>query len=194
MKVTLDPAQRKIAALALGLLGAATGLGWWGLSCLGDAQAEAQALADRLGKPGIAGILQAADDGAASSRDLKEIQKAREDLEKIQGEQLKGWERATAEADGGGQDWSKDPGKWKDELIARQNQLFKKAFSEPEQQKVILGDDFYLGLGAYRQKSPSAEELPRLVRELSIATRLVEILMASRSVRENYPTLCRLKN
>jgi hypothetical protein len=59
-------------------------------------------------------------------------------------------------------------------------------------QKIELAPDFYLGLEDFRQKSPTADEVPGLALHLSVAERLVQLLMEARQVAEQYPTPCRL--
>jgi len=194
MKSSLTPQQLQWVGLSVfGLLVAGV-INWFGLSTLGEAQNEALAFADRLGKPGLGAVLQRPEGAAGVRKEVEQLQQITREIESVRAERIAPWEQATLEMAGDGKDWSTDPGKWKDELIARQNRYFKRSAEEPENRKVILANDFYLGLEAYRQKSPSPQETPELAMQLMIASRLVEILMESRKARENYPTLCRLKS
>lgn len=185
MKANLE--KNQILALAgVGILLLAAGmLGWLGLGELGKQQEQAQALADRMGNPALAALL--ANPGGASrgERDAAEIQKLAQELRN--GDLLAaGWAQATRELTGAGADWAQDPGKWKDRLIAAQSQLQKDAVSR----RVEISPDFYLGLEAYRQKSPSAEEVPELALHLAVAERLVKLFLQAREFAEQYPTAC----
>ena len=165
------------------------GLGWMGLGALGEKQAEAQALAERMGNPALAALL--ADPGGAgrAGRDSAELQKLDQELREKDGAVLQKWAEGTRKAGGEGQEWAKDPGKWKDRLIQVQSRLQKEA----AEGRVRLGSDFYLGLEAFRQKSPAAEEVPELAMHLSIAERMVEHLMKARQAAEQFPTDCEFK-
>jgi len=99
------------------------------------------------------------------------------------------WAQATQELAGEGKDWAKDPGKWKDRLIAVQSELQKEAKAG----RLTLAPDFYLGLDGFRQKSPTAEEVPELALHLSVAERLVRRLMEARQIKEQYPTVCEFR-
>jgi len=194
MKSSLTPQQLQWLGLsALGIL-VAGAINWFGLSTLGEAQNEALAFADRLGKPGLGAILQRPEGASGVRREVEQLKQMIREIESVRAERIAPWEQATLTMSGDGKDWSTDPGKWKDELIARQNRYLKRSAEEPENRRVILANEFYLGLEAYRQKSPSPQETPELAMQLMIASRLVEILMESRKARENYPTLCRLKS
>ena len=104
------------------------------------------------------------------------------------------WREGLSKASGQGQDWSTDPNKWKDRLIAVHDQLRKKAGKKGDNSKLILADDFYLGLQEYKQKSPTASQIPSLALHLSVAEKLVEILMEAKGgAKEAYPTQCILQ-
>jgi hypothetical protein len=98
-------------------------------------------------------------------------------------------------ASGQGQDWSTDPNKWKDRLIAVNDQLRKNSGKKGSNSKVILADDFYLGLQEYKQRSPTASQVPNLALQLSVAEKLVEILMEAKGMaKEAFPTQCILQS
>lgn len=173
-----------------GLLFLVAGVGTWlGLQNLETQQAEFGALQDRINQPGLASVLAEAGGAGRSAQDAKKIHQMTQTMQ----EQLTGmagrWTRGMQEARGEGKEWSKDPGRWKDELILRQSELQKKA---PEN-RVQLPPEFYLGLEEFRQKSPTPEEVPELAVQLSVASRLVERLLQARKIHEQYFTACELK-
>lgn len=189
MKSSLDPSQIRQLAVG-GLLVLAAGvLGWLGLGALEEKKAEAQALADRMGNPALAALL--TDEGAVprAGKEAAEILKLEETLRAGAAGMTKPWSEGTREASGEGQEWAKDPGKWKDKLIEIQNDLQKKSVA----QNVKLSPDFYLGLEDYRQKSPSVQEVPDLALHLSVAKRLMETLLEARKTKEQYPTPCEVR-
>jgi hypothetical protein len=177
--------------LGLGALLIFAGLvGWIGLSRMGEVEGEMQALAEKMGNPALAALLA---DPAGPDRLLREageIRKLKDEVSSLDEKTAVGWAQAGQEASGDGQDWSKDSGKWKDRLIEIQNRLQKEA----PQRKVILNPDFYLGLEAYRQKSPTEQEVPALALELSVAARLVDQLFLARQANEQYPTVCEFQS
>lgn len=181
--------QVRLAVGGVGILGAAA-FAWWGLVQLGQRQAEAQALAERMGNVALAALL--ADPGGLdrANREAAELQKLEKELWEKDGSLSRKWSEATGRLAGDGQDWSSDPGKWKDRLVAVQSELQRKAPS----QRVELSPDFYLGLDPFRQKSPTAEEVPALALHLSVAQRLVELLFQARKVAEQYPTPCEFRS
>lgn len=189
MKAGLNRQQMVGAVGGAILLLAAGALAWWGLGSLGEKQAEAQALAERMGNPALAALLGDPAGATRANREAGEIQKIEKELWEKDGSMTTVWSQGTREAYGEGQDWSKNPEKWKDRLIQIQSELQKAAPGSQMQ----LGPDFYLGLEAYRQKSPSAEEVPGLALHLSVAQRLVERLMEARKSAEQYPTLCEFR-
>ena len=188
MKAGLGKPQLLTLVVGVVLVGGGGILAWLGLGGLGEKQAEAQALAERMGNPALAALL--SDPGGASraSREATEIQKLAKDLRDKDAVMVQ-WSQATEELAGNGQDWSKDPGKWKDRLISIQSQLQKEA----KVARVELAPDFYLGLDGFRQRSPAAEEVPKLAMHLSVAERLVRLLLEARKVKEQYPTPCEFK-
>ena len=189
MKAALGKGQLvAVAGGAMAIL-AAGGLAWIGLSGLAEKQAEAQALTERMGNPALAALLNEPGGGSRASRDAAEIQKLANELR--DGDALANqWAQAAQELSGDGRDWAKDPGKWKDRLIAVQSQLQKEAKGA----RLRLAPDFYLGLDGFRQKSPTAEEVPELALHLSVAERLVQRLMEARQIKEQYPTICEFRS
>jgi len=177
--------------LGLGALLVLAGLvGWFGLGRMGEVEVEMQTLAEKMGNPTLAALLA---DPAGPERVLREageIRKLKDEVSSLDEKTAAGWAQAGQEASGDGQDWSKDPGKWKDRLIEIQNRLQKEA----PQRKVTLNPDFYLGLEAYRQKSPTEQEVPALALELSVAARLVDQLFHARQANEQYPTVCEVQS
>jgi hypothetical protein len=99
-----------------------------------------------------------------------------------------------AQASGEGQPWSQDTNQWKDRLIAANDRLRKRAGKKGDNSRVILADDFYLGLQEFKQQNPPATQVPALARQLSVSEKIVEILMdAKKSALEGYPTQCLLQ-
>lgn len=190
MKASLQPKQAKALAAIGAVLVVSAALAWFGLGQLGEKQAEWEALTQKMAEPALAALLSDPSGTGKLSRDLAEIQKLETRILGKDGSWMKDWAAATAEASGEGQDWSKDPGKWKDRLIFLQSDLQKKA----TEHQVKLAQDFYLGLEAYRQKSPAASAVPGLALDLSIAHRLVEKLFAARETPEQYKTVCGLRS
>lgn len=179
----------KFALGGVAVLGAGA-LAWWGLGRLGERQAEAQALADRMGNPALAALLADPAGVARAERETAELAKVEKELWDREGSFLVRWSEETGKLAGDGQDWSTDPGKWKDRLVAVQSELQQSA----PQQRVTLAAEFYLGLDPFRQKSPTAEEVPALALHLSVAKRLVELLFQARKVAEQYPTACEFRS
>lgn len=165
-------------------------LAFLGLGALGEKQAEAQVLAEKLGNPALAALMADSEGSARVGRDTAELQRLEKELREKDGSTLAKWAEGTREASGEGQDWARDPGKWKDRLIAVQSHLQKEA----PKNRVQLGPNFYLGLEAYRQKSPAAEEVPALALHLSVAERLVEHFLEARRTPEQYPTVCEFQS
>jgi len=95
------------------------------------------------------------------------------------------------EAWGTGQAWATDPGQWKDRLIEANDRVRQETGFPGKNGRVVLPQEFYLGFENYRQKSPTAEEVPDLARQLSVSQRLLDHLLASRQVvSEPFPTPC----
>lgn len=165
-------------------------LAWMGLSQLSGTQEQVAALAEKMGNPTLASFL--ADPAGISkvNRETAEIQKLEKELREKDGEAMRGWVLATEEAYGKGKDWSQDPGKWKDRLILVQNELQKNASAG----RVQMAPEFYLGLDAFRQRSPAPQEVPELALHLSVAKHLVEQLIEARKVREQYATVCEIRS
>lgn len=185
MKAGLERGQLFAVVGGAAAVVVAGGLAWFGLGGLGEKQVEAQALADRMGNPALAALLNDPEGANRATRDAVELQKLASELQEKDAVAIQ-WAQATEELAGEGHDWSKDPGKWKDRLIAIQSQLQKEAKAG----RLGLAPDFYLGLDDFRQKSPTVEEVPELALHLSVAERLVRRLMEARQTREQYPTAC----
>jgi hypothetical protein len=190
MKASMDRGQIMGVVGGGGLLLIAAGLAWLGLGALGEKQVEAQALAERMGNPALAALMSDSDGSARAGRETAELRKLEKELREKHGVSLEAWSKGTQEAAGEGQAWAKDPGAWKDRLIEVQSRLQKEALAN----KVKLGPDFYLGLEAFRQKSPTAEEVPALAIHLSVAERLVDRLIEARKIVEQYPTVCEFRS
>ena len=178
-----------VGALLLGLV-----LGFFGLSALGETQAQAQSLADRKLKPEVAAVLVRPGGAGAARKEAVELDKITEDLGKEEEKVVGSWREGLVKASGEGQSWATDPNQWKDRLIAVNDQLRKKAGKKGDNGKVILVDDFYLGLQEYKSKSPAAGQIPSLALHLSVAEKLVEIFMETKeAAKEAYPTQCILQ-
>lgn len=177
--------------LGIGFLLLIAGLvGWLGLNRMGEIEAEMQVLAEKMGNPALAALMGDPTGPERVIRETGEIRKLKEEVANLEKNTINGWVEAGREASGDGQDWAKDPGKWKDRLIETENRLQKEA----PQRKVTLGNDFYLGLEAYRQKSPAEQEVPALALDLSLAERLVKQLFDARQTDEQYPTVCEFQS
>ena len=188
MKASLDKNQLLAVVGGAVVVLLAGGAAWFGLSGLGEKQAEAQALTERMGNPALAALLNDPAGAGRATRDAAEIKKLESEL-RDKDEVAKEWAQETQKFSGEGQDWAKDPGKWKDRLISVQSQLQKDA----KEKRVGLAPDFYLGLDGFRQKSPTAEEVPELALHLSVAEQLVRRLMDARQIKEQYPTACEFR-
>jgi hypothetical protein len=188
-KNELDQKKMVVAGSAGLMILAAGGLAWLALASLAEKNEEAQALAERLGNPALAALLAESGGPARALREAAEIQKLSKDLQDKNSVAF-GWSQATHKLSGEGEEWARDPGKWKDRLIAVQNQLQKEA----REQKVQLSPDFYLGLDEFRQISPALEQVPELALHLSVAEYLVRLLMKARTASEQYPTLCEFRS
>ena len=188
MKTGLD--KRQLGAVVGGavIVLVAAGVAWFGLGGLGEKQTEAQALTERMGDPALAALLNDPAGAGRATRDAADLQKLEKELQE-KDVAAKQWAQASLEMAGEGQDWAKDPGKWKDRLIAIQSELQKDA----KAQRLDLAPDFYLGLEDFRQKSPTVEEVPELALHLTVAERLVRRLMEARQIKEQYPTVCELR-
>jgi len=169
-------------------------LGWFGWSSLGDTQGQAQALADRKVKPELAAILSRPGGAGAARKEAVEIGKLGEEVSKSEEALVASWREGLVQASGEGQPWSQDANQWKDRLIAANDRLRKRAGKKGDNSRVILADDFYLGLQEFKQQNPPAAQVPGLARQLSVSEKIVEILMdAKKSASEGYPTQCLLQ-
>ena len=177
------------AGAVLLLLGAVT-LGWFGLGEMGEKGAEAQALAERMGSPALGALLADAEGVKKVARDIAEIQKLETELQKEDWSLPAKWAKVAQRASGDGEEWGKDPGKWKDHLIATASQIHKAA----SEVRLNLAPEFYLGLDSFRQRSPTVAEVPALALHLSVAQRLVEKLFEARQTKEQYTTVCEIRS
>ena len=194
MKGKLTKPQMVALGAGVGVLLLGLVLGFLGLGALGETQTQAQALADRKLKPEVAAVLARPGGPGAARKEVVELGKIAEDLAKEEDKVVGSWREGLIEASGQGQDWSTDPNKWKDKLIDVDKLLRKEAGKKGDNGKVILADDFYLGLQEYKQKSPTADQIPSLALHLSVAKKLVEILMEAKGAAiEKYPTQCILQ-
>jgi hypothetical protein len=188
MKAGLDKNQLLAVVAGAAVVLGAGGAAWFGLGELGEKQAEAQALTERMGNPSLAALLKDPAGSGRATRDAAELQKLAQELRDKDALAAQ-WAQATRELAGEGKDWAKDPGKWKDRLIAVQSELQKEAKAG----RLGLAPDFYLGLDGFRQKSPTADEVPELALHLSVAERLVRRLLEARQIKEQYPTVCEFR-
>lgn len=187
---SLDRQQLVLSGFGLLILLVAGWLGWQGLGSLASSQDRVQELAQKLGNEAIAGVLANPDGVDKTLREAKELMKLKNQLDESCQKATQVWKRSTAQATAEGQEWSQDPGKWKDQLISIQSKIQKDAVSS----RLLLSPEFYLGLEAFRQKSPAVEEVPELALDLCLAQRLTEKLMESRrEARDQYPTPCELR-
>jgi len=195
MKGKLTKPQMIALGVGVGVLLLGLVLGFFGLGALGETQTQAQSLADRKLKPEVAAVLARPGGAGAARKEAVELGKIIEDLGKEEEKVVGSWREGLVKASGEGQDWSTDPNKWKDKLIDVDKLLRKKAGKKGDNGKVILADDFYLGLQEYKQKSPTAAQIPSLALHLSVAEKLVEILMEVKGAsKEAYPTQCILQS
>ena len=194
MKGKLTKPQMVALGAGVGVLLLGLVLGFFGLKALEETQTLAQSLADRKLKPEVAAVLARPGGAGAARKEAVELGKITEDLGKEEEKVVGSWREGLVKASGEGQDWSTDPNKWKDKLIAAYDQLRKKAGKKGDNSRIILVDDFYLGLQEYKQKSPTAAQIPSLALHLSVAEKLVEILMEAKgAAKEAYPTQCILQ-
>lgn len=188
MKKTHTQAQWIYLAGFVALVGIGGFGAWLGWSALAEQQVKVQSLEERKGNPKLASLLGRPDGVQAALRDAKLISSVSREMEKEKDLLCAPWIRATAVANGEGQDWAKDPGKWKDQLIEKRKKIGQTAAAGG----VVLATNFYLGLEAFQQKSPTPEEVPALAQQLSVSERLVLKLIEARGIREGYPTACRI--
>jgi len=169
--------------IGLGLVLLGGGLGWVSYSNWSTLRLSADELFQRkqgsaLVQPGGVEKL---------NREISLLQNSRSQLAK----ELQDLTQPGSEAWGVGQPWASDPGQWKDRLIEANDQIRKESGNPGQSGKVVLPQEFYLGFGDYRQKSPAPNEVADLARQLSVSQRLANHLLASRrEVSEPFPTPC----
>jgi len=175
------------SALLLVLAGV---LGWYGLGELAAVLGHAQELVDRKGSGDLALVLNRPGGVSAARKDTEEMLKFSQDLAKKEEAVIAPWYRGWEEASGQGAEWSKDPGQWKDKLVRDNDEVLKKCGQAKDASTVTLGENFYLGMEEFKQKSPTNEQVPGLARQLSVAKKLVDLLILAKKVREGYATPC----
>lgn len=190
MNVKLDRAQGILLVTVLFLLLVGGGLGWEGLGRMSEQLASARQLAERRANGDLSIILSRPSGINIARKETDDLIKLCRELEKTEEAVIGPWRKGWEEASGEGMDWSKDPNKWKDKLVQDNDEILKKCGVAGDLSKVILGEDFYLGLQEYRQKSPGAEQVPALARQLSVSKKLVDILIEAKKTREGYATPC----
>jgi hypothetical protein len=168
---------------------------WLGWGSLGEAQNQALALSERKLKPELAAILSRTGGTGAARKEAAEIAKMAEELGKTEEGLVGNWRQGSVEASGDGQGWSLDANQWKDQLIAANDRLRKRSGNKGDNSRVILADDFYLGLQEFKQQNPPSSQVSALARQLSVSEKLVGLLMeAKKSAQEGYPTFCLLQS
>jgi hypothetical protein len=178
MKGKMTQPQMVLAVAGGGFLLVVVAVAYFGWSSLSEVQSQAQSLADRKGKPELAAILTRPGGAGAVRKEAVEIGKVAEEVSQGEEGLVGSWREGYEKASGVGQGWSQDPNQWK-------------SGKKGDNSRVILADDFYLGLQEYKQQNPSAEKVPELARQLSVAEKLVELLMdAKKTAKEKYPTQC----
>ena len=195
MKGKMTPAQMMMVAVGGGGLLVVATAGYFGWSSLSEAQSQAQALAERKGKPELAALLTRPGGAGAARKEAVEIGKISAEVSQDEERLVGSWREGYEKASGVGQGWSQDPNQWKDRLIATNDRLKKQSGKKGDNSRVTLADDFYLGLQEYKQQNPSADKVPELALQLSVAEKLVELLMdAKKAAKEGYPTQCILQS
>ena len=181
MKKNLSAYAPLFGGLALVVLGA--GLGWVTFSSWGEARAAAEELLQRK----LGSVLVQPGGLEKLNQDIAALQKSRAELEK----ELQALVEPGEAAWGVGQPWSVDPGQWKDRLIEANDRIRKESGPAGPGGHIRLTPDFYLGFEEYRQKSPSADQVSALARQLAVSLRLWDHLLAARKeVAEPFPTIC----
>ena len=163
---------------------------WFGLNGLGSELERAQALSERKVSGDLSALLSRPGGISAARKDTAEIAKLNQDLGTIEESVIGPWRKGWEQASGLGMDWSRDPGKWKDKLVTDNDEILKKSGRAGDLSSVTLGENFYLGLEEFKQKSPSLEQVPALARELSVAKKLADLLFLAKKTREGYATPC----
>ena len=193
MKFSLARGQVIALAAAGLLLSVASVLGWLGLGGLMEKTDAAQQLAERRGKTEIAEIIGKSGGMGTAKKEISQLDQLAKELTKKEESILGPWRAATLEATGEGKDWSKDPNRWKDQLVKYNDELLKRAGKSGSTRSVVLGTNFYLGFEDFKQKSPREDQVNDLALQLSVSKRLVDLLFqAKESSREGYPTSCLL--
>jgi hypothetical protein len=191
MKGKMTQPQIVLAAAGGGFMLIMAVAGYFGWSSLGDLQLQAQALAERKVKPELAAILTKPGGASAARKEAVEIRKLTDEVTQVEESLVGSWREGYEKASGVGQAWSQDPNQWKDRLIAANDRLKKLSGKKGDISRVVFADDFYLGLQEYKQQNPPADKVPELALQLSVAEKLVELLMETKkATKEKYPTKC----
>lgn len=191
MSSQIKPEQIKVLGLAVVGLVVLGATGWLGWSHLQGALGEAQAFVERKSVPKVASAFGHPGGAEKIRQETKELKALHESARQQLDQTVRTWQESWRETSGDGADWSTDPGRWKDKLIETRSFFLQQSRNSEREARVVFPDDFYLSLGEFQQKSPSAEEVPDLARQLSVARRLIEILVqAKREAKEAYPTPC----
>lgn len=181
-----------LGVAAIIFVGAGVG-GWFGVSGLMEKLEQAHDVEQRKGSGEVSPLMARPGGIAAARKETEEMAQLARELAKQDEALIDPWRKGWEEATGAGADWSKDAGKWKDKLVNDNDEVLKKCGPPGDRTAVSLGDNFYLGLEEYKQKSPSGDQVPTLARELSVAKRLVDLLISAKKTREGYATPCVLQ-
>lgn len=164
---------------------------WWGIGYLAEESNLAEELMSRRGKSEIAEILGRPGGVGETKKEITLLDQLNKSIELRESAILGPWREASSEARGEGKEWSKDPNRWKDELVKSNDEILKKTGKAESTKRVALAPDFYLGLEEFKQKSPRENQVPDLALQLSVSKRLVDLLIQSKErTLEGYPTPC----
>ena len=194
MNRIVNPKSLPLLVAGLVLLLVAGGVGWMGISGLMEVLDRAQELGERKGRNEIASILSRAGGIGAAKKEADDTAKLGLELARELEGTITPWRQAWLEASGDGKEWAKDPNKWKDKLVHDNDEILKQVGRVGNVNRVALGPSFYLGLEDFKQRSPTADQVPELARRLSVSKRLVELLIQAKKVSEGYATPCLLLN
>jgi len=191
MNSSLTKDQLKLLGMVLAGCVFFAAAAWFGWSNLQEALAEAQGVLDRKSVPNVALAMSHPGGVGKIQQETRELAKLNEAVRQQLEKSVQSWQQGWRETSGEGADWSTDPGRWKDKLIETRSFFMQQSREAKGDIRVNLPEEFYLSLGEFRQKSPAPNEVPDLARQLTVARRLVEILVqAKQKTREAYPTPC----
>lgn len=167
--------------------------GWLGIAKLMEVSDVAQQLAERRAKSDVAEMMATPNSLQVAKKEISQFDQLAAAMQKKEEDVLGPWRQATLEAKGFGKDWSKDPNKWKDQLVKYNDDILKRSAKGEMSKCVMLATNFYLGLEDFKQKSPREDQVPDLALQMSVSKRLVDLLFqAKESTFEGYPTPCLL--